>query len=58
MADEVIILESEDPYRCVAIEEYFIDNLTPGSSVLLFYANRQSVIYGKHQVPWRESNLG
>ena len=50
--------ESTDPFENLAREEALFDQLVPGESVFLTYVNRRSVVGGKHQNPWRESNTG
>jgi lipoate-protein ligase A len=45
-----------DPAANLALEEYCLRNLNPGSEYLLFYINRPSVIIGRHQNPFQEYN--
>ncbi len=40
----------------LALEEYCLNNLGPGSEYLLFYINRPSIIIGRHQNPFQEFN--
>jgi len=45
-----------DPAVNLALEEYCLRNLDPGSEYLLFYINRPSIIIGRHQNPFQEFN--
>jgi lipoate-protein ligase A len=45
-----------DPAINLALEEYCLRNLDPGSEYLLFYINRPSVVIGRHQNPFQEFN--
>ncbi len=45
-----------DPAINLALEEYCLRNLDPGSEYLLFYINQPSIIIGRHQNPFQEFN--
>jgi lipoate-protein ligase A len=45
-----------DPALNLALEEYCLRNLDPGSEYLLFYINQPSIIIGRHQNPFQEFN--
>ncbi len=45
-----------DPAINLALEEYCLRYLDPGSEYLLFYINRPTVIIGRHQNPFQELN--
>ena len=45
-----------DPATNLALEEYCLRSLDPGSEYLLFYINRPSIIIGRHQNPFQEFN--
>ena len=45
-----------DPRVNLALEEYCLRNLDPGSEYLLFYINQPSIIIGRHQNPLQECN--
>ena len=45
-----------DPAVNLALEEYCLRNLDPGSEYLLFYINQPSIIIGRHQNPFQEFN--
>jgi len=45
-----------DPTINLALEEYCLRSLDPGSEYLLFYINRPSIIIGRHQNPFQEFN--
>ena len=44
-----------DPRTNLALEEYCLRHLDPANEYLLFYINAPSVILGKHQIPYLES---
>ena len=46
-----------DPAINLALEEYCLKNLDPNNDYMLFYINEPSVIFGKHQNPFREANV-
>jgi len=46
-----------DPAINLAIEEYCLRNLDPKNDFMLFYINDPSVIIGKNQNPFKETNL-
>ena len=45
-----------DPAVNLALEEYCLRNLDPGSEYLLLYINRPSIVIGRHQNPYQEFN--
>ena len=45
-----------DPAINLALEEYCLRSLDPGSEYLLLYINRPAVIIGRHQNPFQELN--
>ena len=45
-----------DPATNLALEEYCLRSLNPGSEYLLFYINRPSIVIGRHQNPFQEFN--
>ncbi len=46
-----------DPAINLSLEEYCLKNLDPNNDYMLFYINAPSVIFGKHQNPFREANV-
>lgn len=48
---------SNDVYLNLAREEYLFDHLPDGSLALLLYVDSPSVVFGKHQNPWRECSI-
>ncbi len=48
--------DTYDPAINLALEEYCLRKLDPGSEYLLFYINRPAVIIGRHQNPFQELN--
>ena len=47
----------KDPAINLALEDYCLKNLDPNNEYMLFYVNEPSVIFGKHQNPFREANV-
>ena len=47
----------KDPAINLSLEEYCLKNLDPNNEYMLFYVNEPSVIFGKHQNPFREANV-
>jgi len=41
----------------LALDEYFLDHLSSEDNLLFFYINKNAVIIGKNQNPWKECNL-
>lgn len=48
---------SRDGWQNLALDEYFLDNLSPEDTLLYFYVNQNAVIIGKNQNPWKECDL-
>jgi len=48
---------NSDPYYNLALEEYLLDHAATDEAFLIFYKNRDSVIIGRNQNPWRECAL-
>ena len=48
---------SPDGWQNLAMDEWFLDHLDPEDLVLYFYINRNAVIIGKNQNPWKECDL-
>ena len=51
------VSESTDGWQNLAMDEWFLDHLDPEDLVLYFYINRNAVIIGKNQNPWKECDL-
>ena len=51
------ISDSYDGWRNLATDEWFLDHIGPEDVVLYFYINRNAVIIGKNQNPWKECAL-
>ena len=51
----IYISQSANVFNNIALEEYFIKHKT--EDVLLFYINKDAVVIGKHQNPWKEVDL-
>ena len=48
---------SYDGWQNLALDEYFLDHLSPEDTLLFFYINKNAVIIGKNQNPWKECDL-
>ncbi|POW22436.1 hypothetical protein PSHT_01364 [Puccinia striiformis] len=48
---------SLDPYLNLSIEDYLFRNVNVNNPILFMYRNRKSVIIGRNQNPWQETNL-
>lgn len=48
---------SNDPYVNLAIENFLYKNTPNESKILFFYINRPTVVIGRNQNPWLETNL-
>jgi len=51
------ISESADGCRNLAMDEWFLNNIDSEDIILYFYINKNAVIIGKNQNPWKECNL-
>lgn len=54
---QVYISHSRDPLVNLSIEHRLLQISHPDSLVLLLYANRPCVVFGRNQNPWLEANL-
>ncbi|WDK10505.1 lipoate-protein ligase A [Colletotrichum graminicola] len=54
---QVYISTSRSPYTNLSIEHHLLQTTPSGSTVLLLYTNRPSIIVGRNQNPWLEVNL-
>jgi len=45
-----------DIYENLALEKWWMDHRPEGVCVLMFYVNELSVVIGRHQNPWRETD--
>lgn len=57
MANWLYVSNSQDGWRNLAVDEYFLDMLAPQDMLLHFYVNANAVIIGRGQNPWAECNL-
>lgn len=51
------VSQSNDGWQNLAMDEWFLDHLQPDDLILYFYINRNAVIIGKNQNPWKECDL-
>jgi lipoate-protein ligase A len=54
---QIYISRSTDPYLNLSLEHYLLQSTPPTSTILLLYTNRPSLIIGRNQNPWVETNL-
>lgn len=57
MANYFFVSSSYDGWQNLAIDEWFLDHLSPEDMILYFYTNENAVIIGKNQNPWKECDL-
>ncbi|KAI9731761.1 MAG: Biotin/lipoate A/B protein ligase [Cirrosporium novae-zelandiae] len=54
---QVYISRSNDPYLNLSIEHYLLENTSAESRILFLYKNAPTVVIGRNQNPWLETNL-
>lgn len=52
-----LISPDGDGHKNLARDEFLLNSLRPGDMALYLYINRNAVIIGRNQNPWRECNL-
>ncbi len=57
MSNYFFVSSSYDGWQNLAIDEWFLDHLSPEDMILYFYTNENAVIIGKNQNPWKECDL-
>jgi len=53
----LFVSDSNDGWRNLAVDEYFLDHIGPDDALLFFYINANAVIIGRSQNPWAECDL-
>lgn len=51
---KILHTTTNDPYINLAIEEYLLDTVGENECILYLWQNKQTVVVGKNQNPWRE----
>lgn len=54
---KIYLSRSTSPYLNLSIEHYLLQKTPPSSTILFLYTDRPSVIIGRNQNPWIETNL-
>lgn len=55
---QVYISTTDDPFLNLSIEHYLLQKSPVNSTILFLYINRPSVVIGRNQNPWLETNVG
>ena len=56
MKNKVIISDSNNPYHNLALEKLLLDSRLDGN-ILYLWQNRDTIVIGRNQNPWKECNL-
>jgi len=60
MISKCMVLDtvSTNPYHNLAMEEYLLERVEPGTCLLYLWQNRHTVVIGKNQNAWKECQVG
>ncbi|MGI5850854.1 MAG: lipoate--protein ligase [Caldicoprobacterales bacterium] len=57
MNTRIVIGNSLDPWRNLAIEEYLLEDVEPKECILYLWQNQNTVVIGKNQNAWKECRI-
>lgn len=54
LVTKIICSDAIDPWYNLALEEYFLDNIKENEILLYLWQNKDTVVIGRNQNPWKE----